>query len=586
MKILKLLNKKNILFFLTYLVFLSSVLAEDKPIDIWNIEKKGNESIVETDITNKNIGDNSKTSIFDMQSNKQTNPIELDENLLSKDIKIVGLYDPQENGLAIDMWANSDGDKLKNLFSSIEKLNLSNDASEIVNLSLLTNAYYPSQNITEKEFLKFKTNLLIKNSRLELIEEFLINNQVINSYPELARHLVDNYLSESNIKKSCEFFSKIKKPFKDEYLSKFNVYCLINYGKNEEAQLILDLKKESGFQDDYFENKINYLFGYIDEASAETSDKSILDFHLAHRANSVFSFQPNENTPQLIWKYLSNSNLLPDLTNIEIYEEDKISIIEKATHYKIYSEKELFKHYRKFQFNINQLLEIEESIKTLSPVQSRALVYQRALLTKEPNLKLQLLSLLKELFHRDQIDLAFDLELTNILSEIQIENVSNDLKIFYENFSKKDNNEFKRINFNNKILHQSKWINYFRGDYSKSEIQEVVTNFLDKMKFSNETLSIKDIIFIESLKSDGIEISSEYDSLYADKPFELDSNLQTLINDKEIGTLLLTLIEFIGKDKVENIDEKRLYFILTALNQINADLIRNKLLLKVLPLKV
>ena len=106
------------------------------------------------------------------------------------------------------------------------------------------------------------------------------------------------------------------------------------------------------------------------------------------------------------------------------------------------------------------------------------------------------------------------------------------------------------------------------------------------MKFSNDTLSIKDVIFIESLKSDGIEISSEYDSLYADKPFELDSNLQTLINDKEIGTLLLTLIQIIGKDKVENIDDKRLYFILTALNQINADLIRNKLLLKVLPLKV
>ena len=45
--------------------------------------------------------------------------------------------------------------------------------------------------------------------------------------------------------------------------SKFNLYCLINYGKNEEAQLILDLKKELGFDDSYYENKINYLFGYF-----------------------------------------------------------------------------------------------------------------------------------------------------------------------------------------------------------------------------------------------------------------------------------------------------------------------------------
>ena len=39
-------------------------------------------------------------------------------------------------------------------------------------------------------------------------------------------------------------------------------------------------------------------------------------------------------------------------------------------------------------------------------------------------------------------------------------------------------------------------------------------------------------------------------------------------------------------EKIENIDEKRLYFILNTLNRINANLIRNKLLLKVLPLKV
>ena len=34
--------------------------------------------------------------------------------------------------------------------------------------------------------------------------------------------------------------------------------------KNEEAQLILDLKKELGFKDEYFEKKINYLFGFTD----------------------------------------------------------------------------------------------------------------------------------------------------------------------------------------------------------------------------------------------------------------------------------------------------------------------------------
>ena len=136
----------------------------------------------------------------------------------------------------------------------------------------------------------------------------MINNQIVSSHPELTRHLLDNYLSYSDIKKTCEFFTKIKEPVEDEYLSKLNLYCLVNYGKNEEAQLILDLKKELGFQDEYFENKMNYLFGYIEEASKEVSESSVFEFHLAHRTNPEFSFEPNENTPQLIWKYLSNSN--------------------------------------------------------------------------------------------------------------------------------------------------------------------------------------------------------------------------------------------------------------------------------------
>ncbi len=184
------------------------------------------------------------------------------------------------------MWSNSDGVTLKKLFKNIDNYDLSSDASEILNIALLTNTYYPNKSITEDEFLNFKSNWLIKDSNLELIEEFLIKNQATNLHPELTRYMVDNYLSKSDVKKSCEIFSKIKEPLENEYLSKFNLYCLINYGKNEEAQLILDLKKELGFNDEYFENKINYLFGYFEEANKEISENSILDFHLAHRTKS------------------------------------------------------------------------------------------------------------------------------------------------------------------------------------------------------------------------------------------------------------------------------------------------------------
>ena len=145
----------------------------------------------------------------------------------------------------------------------------------------------------------------------------------------------------------------------------------------------------------------------------------------------------------------------------------------------------------------------------------------------------------------------------------------------------------KKIKYNNKILHQSKLINYFNGDYAKSKIEEDLNKFLKKIKKDKKYfLSKKDIIFIEALKSDGIEVSKKYNDLYKINESEMPSDIQLMIDKKEVGAALLRLIEVIGPDKIENIDDDTVYFIINTLNQLNIDLIRNKLLLKVLPLKV
>jgi len=587
MKILKLLNKNYLSIIIIYLLSSFSLIAEDKPIDIWNIDKKETEDVIEQDSSAEKLEVISENSIFDMQADKKKNPIKLDQELISKEIRIVGLYDPDDYGLDINMWANSDGLKLKSLFKNIDKYDLSKDASEILNILMLTNAYYPNQNITEQEFLKLKSNWLIKDSNFELIEEYLLKNQIINLHPELMKYLVDKYLSQSDVKKSCEIFSKIIKPIEDEYLSKFNLYCLINYGKNEEAQLILDLKKELGFQDDYYENKINYLLGYLDEANKEISENSVLEFHLAHRTNPEFVFEPTKETPKLIWKYLSASNLLYNIQDIEITDINKISTIEKATHDKNYSEEELFEFYKRFQFSINQLLNTEEVYKSLSSIEGRALVYQRLLLTEEPKLKLKLIKTLKDIFEADDIGNAFDEELKKFLNQIDEEEVPSNFTTFYNNYSKTDKIIDKKIKYNNKILHQSKLVNYFNGDYAKSKIEEDLNKLLKKIKKDKKYfLSKKDIIFIEALKSDGIKISKKYDNLYEINKSEMPADIQSMIDNKEVGAALLRIIEVIGPEKIENIDDDTVYFIINTLNQLNVDLIRNKLLLKVLPLKV
>ncbi len=587
MKNSKLLSKQLLIITFTLFTFFKAH-SSDKPVDIWNLNERksdqNSESILPIDENNNST---SEISIYNKKSNDEALGIIQDTSLNSKKIKITGLYDPQDYDLSINMWSNSDGNQLKDLFDRIRKLNLSEDASELMNISILTNAHYPKKNITEKEFLKLKSDWLIKNSNFDLIREYLNKNRLLNENPRLSRYFIDHYISEYKLKKACEIFSKNLEPITDEYLSKFNIYCLINAGKTEEALLILDLKKELGFKDRYFEKKIDYLLGYTLKIDDKISIKSIFDFHLAHKTNPNFEFQPNDKTSKIIWKYLSSANLLSSLKEVDISEIDKISNIEKAVHNKNYSENELFKIYMRFQFNINQLLNAKDSYKSLSNIEARALLYQKILLESEMIEKLKLLKILKELFKKDNLNYAFDDKLKEFLNEMDPTEVPDNLTSFYYTNIKLNKDLPMEVKYNNDVLYQSKLINYFNGDYSKSKIEKDVNNFLKRVKKNKRySFSKKDVIFLESLKADGIKISEKYDDLYVISEDEMPTDIQIMINNDESGAALLRIVEVIGQDKLERIDEDTIYFIISALNQLNIDSIRNKILFKVLPLKV
>ncbi|MDB9810829.1 hypothetical protein OAB95_00055 [Candidatus Pelagibacter sp.] len=586
MKNLKSLNKKNLLVILFFLFFGLESQSQE-PVDIWNIEEtESSEKIISSEnIEKKDMPEN---TVYEMQSQKlnQLN-IEEEQSLISKEIKIVGLYDPEENGLDINMWTNSDGKKILNLIKDINKISLSKDASEILDILLLTNSYHPDTNISKEDFLAVKSNWLIKNSNFKLIEDYLINNQIINENPDLSKFLVDYYLSRSEIEKSCEIFYKNDKPIDDEYLSKFDIYCLINSNKIEEAQLLIDLKKELGFKDDFYEKKINYLMGYTDEPDISISEKTILDFHLSHRSNPNFKFEPQSSTSKKIWKYLATSNLLGNVQDIELTDFNRIATIEKATHEKNYTEKELFDLYKRFQFNINQLLNIKESSKVLSSIETRALIYQGILITTDIKKKIELMNALKNSFKVDGIGNAFNQELSKFLKEINVEEVPSNYTTFYKKYINEDKIDTKNIKINNKILHQSKLINYFKEEMSSKDITKTLNDYLKKVKKDKKYfLSKKDIILIEALKSDGVVVAKKYDNLYKIKDSEMPSDIQILIDNNEMGLAMLRIVEVIGQDELINIDADTIYFIINTMNQLDIDPLRNKILLKVLPLKV
>ena len=578
MKISKQLSKICIVLLTFYSLTQTSFAVE--PVDIWKIEK--------TDISNETDVENNETTnteiIQGVKIEQQNEKVIINQELDATDVKLAGLYDPAENGLNIDMWSNSNGAEITSLLEKINSKKLSNFSKKILDVALLTNSYLPTNNISAEEFLNYKFEYLIKKKDFDLIKKFLIKNPSLKNSDKLVRFYADFHLSNSQLDKSCEIFEYIKLVY-DDYLTNFKIYCLLNQNKKEEAQLLFDLKSEMESIDDFFVKKFNVLMSY-EKKDDVLSDENILYLHLSHKTIENFIYEPKIDTSRFIWKYLSTSNLLKEADLIDIEDDEQVKLIEKATSEEVYDEKELLNLYKKFEFNINQLINVNKIYKLLPDFEARALLYQRLLLTVDTEQKLILSSKLKKLFDDSNLSKAFDEELSNTLKKIDEEEIPSNFTTFYKENKEPEKVKELKIKFNNKILHQSKLLNYFLNKTSLLKVEKETNDLLKKVKRNKKySFSSKDIMMVESLKSDGVKILKKYDDLYEYKS-KISNEINSFIVNGETGLVLLKLVEIIGKDEVENLDIESISFVVGVMNELKIISLRNEVLLKVLPLKV
>ena len=179
--------------------------------------------------------------------------------------------------------------------------------------------------------------------------------------------------------------------------------------------LNLDLLKERGFKDKFFEEKINYLLGVSEKTSQKILDDNLLNFYISHITSENFEYQPDEKTDKYIWRYLSSSNLV----KIDNFENEEIILMyEKAASEGSFQKDEIFNIYLKINFNFNQLSNSQEIYKNLPNYKARALIYQSILLSDDIEKKLDFTFLLKDLFVKDKLFYIYEEELSNILKSI------------------------------------------------------------------------------------------------------------------------------------------------------------------------
>ena len=507
-------------------------IGEEEAIDIW---KTG--SISDEKISEIIIEDNSKNESKLYETIKPVvSNIKEEENLEKIKQNIFGLFDPEENNLNINMWINSDGKIILEKLNKIDEIKLSKDTEDILLTTLFTNSYSPEKNIEPLVFLDFKSKWLIKNKKNKIIENYLLKNPGLMGQSILVEYLVNEFLSEANVNKACEKTKFINTDYQSEYLDLFSIYCLTNENKIEEAQLRFDLLKEKGFENNFYENKINFLLGYLESPGTKVSDKNLFEFYLSHIVNSDFKYEPNERTSKEIWRYLSAANLIYTSETVDIEDEVKINLLEKATSDGSYDSNELFNIYKKIMFNINQFLDIENSYKSLPNFKARALLYQAVLLSDNYDKKMQLILKLNALFEKDNIGNVALNEIKIILSEIDREEISEKYLDFYDYFLKKD---------------------YF--------------------------FSIQDVILLESLKADGFKIPRKIEKLYSLENLTIPENLINLNEQNEQGLFLLNIVEMVGEDKFVDLDADTLYFIISSLNKFNFKKLRNNIIAKSFP---
>ena len=565
------------------LVLLSTPLLSEEKINIWK-EKKNEESLNPTNPTqekktNQKITINNKSINIDEE-------IKIEDDLLKKsdEKKIFGVYDPAQHDFNLNMWSSTKAEEVIASINRLKKIKLSNISQEIFEKTLLSFSY-PPIGMSNNDFVSIKINWLIENNRTDLVEEFLKQNEEFFGKGRAVQYLVDENITQANIKKGCEKAKFIDTKIKDAYLEKFKIYCLIFNNQKSQARLLLDLLREQNQSDKFFDDKINFLLGISDKTVEKINEENLLNFYLSSVTIKDFKYEPTKKTKKEIWEYLNAANLI-QLDDIN--DKKRLKDLEIAANKSQINSDIIFNIYKQVPFDLNTLINAKNVYQTLEESDARSLIFQKYLLSEDTESQLDYLFLLEELFKKDKLSNIFTKYLIRQLKDIGEDNIPED----YKEISKKriiasEEQKLGKVRYNDKILHQSKIMKFYIENEENKKIQKEIDKVFKKISKNKKYFySAKDLALVNSLIKDGFKIPSNFDFNQQASKYDVPKNLIELIDQKQNAFLVLKIIEIIGEDEPHQLDPETIYFITSLLNEMNLIKIRNKVLTSALPLRV
>ena len=252
-----------------------------------------------------------------------------------------------------------------------------------------------------------------------------------------------------------------------------------------------------------------------------------------------------------------------------------------------FDKKKIFDIYKKIPFDLNALINADSVYQTLDNSDSRALIYQKFLLSDNNETKIQLLFLLENLFKKDNLTKLYVNFLSDRLKEIDLESVSDSYhEVVIKNIISDEEFKLGKIKYDDKILHRSKLIKFYTENESQKKIQKDFDKIFKKIRRNKKYFySAKDLALVESFAKDGFIIPKDLNYQKLLKKYDVPDNLLQLVKNQEVAFLTLKIIEIIGEDEPYQLDPETIYFVTHLLNQINLRNIRNEILISALPLR-
>ena len=572
---------KNLNKSISFILLISFLPANaEKQIDIWNNKLEKNSEIIKKE---ENINDKKKIDSKIAITSEANKNVLIEKKILEKseEAKIFGIYDPAENNFNLNMWSQTSAEDVRLSINRINQINLSETSIKLFENTIFSFAY-PPKGMSENEFIDLKIDWMTSNKRDKLVEKFLNQNNTFHNKKKVIQYLVDQSIAKANLIDGCEKINFLDKNIKDPYLEKFKIYCLVFKDKKNEAQLLYDILREQNQSDKFFDDKINFLLGITKKTTSKIKDDNLLNFYLSSITAENFAYEPKKNTKQIIWEYLNAANLIK---YDDLEDKEKLKKLEVAANSDQFEKEKIFEIYKRIPFDLNSLINAESIYQTLNSSDSRALIYQKFLLSDNVENKIKHLFLLETLFRKDNLRNVYIKFFSDSLKNIELEEIPESYReVVKKNIISDEEIKLGKIRYDDKILHKSRLIKFYTENEDKKKIQKDLGKIYKKIKKNRKYFySGKDLALIDSFVNDGIQIPGDLDYQELGKEYDVPSNLLQLAKNKEFAFLALKIVEIIGEDEPHQLDAETIYFITHLLNKTNLKKLRNEVLISALP---